>query len=227
MTQSLPESKQISIRQLLEEVYHSLLSHYGPQHWWPADEPFEVIVGAILTQQTTWGNVKKALSNLKQAKVLDAACLRQLPLDQLAELIYPCGYYRAKALKLKAFTERLAMYDNSLENLFALDIDRLRHELLSIYGVGEETADSIILYAAKKPIFVIDAYTRRILRRLGLAPAKDDYASLQALFMDNLPWDQDIYGEYHALLVRHGKETCRKRPLCPRCCLSYLCSASR
>lgn len=226
MTWSLLESKQISIRQHLEEVYHSLLSHYGPQQWWPADEPFEVIVGAILTQQTTWGNVKKALSNLKQAGALDAAVLRQLPLDKLAELIYPCGYYRAKALKLKAFAERLTNYDNSLENLFALDIDRLRDELLSIYGIGEETADSIILYAARKPIFVIDAYTRRILRRLGLAPAKDDYASLQALFMDNLPRDQEVYNEYHALLVRHGKQTCRKRPLCPHCCLSYLCSAS-
>lgn len=217
----------VSIGQRLEEIYHSLLSHYGPQHWWPADEPFEVIVGAILTQTTTWQNVSKAISNLKQAGALNGAVLRQLPLDRLAELIYPCGYYKAKALKLKAFAQRLAKYDDSLPELFALDIEQLRDELISIYGIGEETADSIILYAANKPVFVIDAYTRRILRRLGLVPAKDDYAAFQALFMDNLPRDQGLYNEYHALLVRHGKEACRKRPLCSRCCLNSLCSFSR
>ena len=217
----------VSIGQRLEEIYHSLLSHYGPQHWWPADEPFEVIVGAILTQTTTWQNVSRAISNLKQAGALNGAVLRQLPLDQLAELIYPCGYYKAKALKLKAFAERLAKYDDSLPELFALNIEQLRDELISIYGIGEETADSIILYAANKPVFVIDAYTRRILHRLGLAPTKDDYAAFQALFMDNLPRDLGLYNEYHALLVRHGKEACRKRPLCSRCCLNSLCSFPR
>ena len=214
----------VSIGQRLEEIYHSLLSHYGPQHWWPADEPFEVIVGAILTQTTTWQNVAKAISNLKQAGALNGAALRQLPLDRLAELIYPCGYYKAKSLKLKAFAQRLTKYDDSLQELFALDIEQLREELISIYGIGEETADSIILYAAKKPVFVIDAYTRRILSRLGLVPTKDDYAASQALFMDNLPRDQGLYNEYHALFVRHGKEACRKRPLCSRCCLRSLCS---
>jgi endonuclease-3 related protein len=217
----------VSIGQRLEGIYHSLLSHYGPQHWWPADGPFEVIVGAILTQTTAWQNVDKAISNLKQAGALNGTALRQLPLDRLAELIYPCGYYKAKALKLKAFAQRLAEYDDSLQELFALDIEQLREELISIYGIGEETADSIILYAAKKPVFVIDAYTRRILSRLGLVPTKDDYAAFQALFMDNLPRDQGLYNEYHALFVRHGKEACRKRPLCSRCCLSSLCSFSR
>ncbi len=216
-------SQQTSVRGQLEEVYQRLLSHYGPQHWWPADGPFEVIIGAILTQQTTWRNVHKAISNLKQAQALDAATLRQLPLEQLSALIYPCGYYRAKARKLKAFAEHLAGYGDSLPKLFALPLDRLRAELLSIYGIGEETADSIILYASGKPIFVVDAYTRRIMQRLGLVPAKNDYASFQALFMDNLSRDREVYNEYHALLVRHGKETCRTRPLCPNCCLRAFC----
>jgi endonuclease-3 related protein len=220
----LGEKVPLSIRQRLEEIYHLLLSSYGPQHWWPADEPFEVIVGAILTQNTNWGNVEKAISNLKQCEALNPSALRQLPLEKLAELIYPCGYYRGKALKLKAFAEYLVHYGDSLERLFALDIEQLRDELLSIYGIGEETADSIILYAAKKPIFVIDAYTKRILSRLGLAPAMESYAAFQALFMDNLPPDEALYNEYHALLVRHGKEVCRKSPFCPRCCLSALCS---
>jgi endonuclease-3 related protein len=211
----------------LEEIYQPLLSHYGPQHWWPADEPFEVIVGAILTQNTNWGNVEKAISNLRQYEALNPSTLRQLPSEQLAELIHPSGYYQNKARKLKAFAERLACYGDSLERLFALDTGQLRSELLSIYGIGEETADSIILYAARKPVFVIDAYTRRILCRLGLSPTRDSYAAFQELFMDNLPHDEGLYNEYHALLVRHGKEVCRKLPLCPRCCLSSLCPASR
>lgn len=219
--------EEIALRQTLEEVYHSLLSRYGSQHWWPADEPFEVIVGAILTQATAWGNVEKAISNLREAVALNPAILRRLSLEQLAQLIHPCGYYKAKALKLRAFAEHMISYNDSLDGLFALDTDHLRGELLAIYGIGEETADSIILYAARKPVFVIDAYTRRILYRLGLAPEEDDYASLQALFMDNLPHDEALYNEYHALLVRHGKGTCRKRPLCSHCCLCSLCSFSK
>lgn len=211
----------------LMEIYHRLLIHYGPQHWWPADEPFEVIVGAILTQATAWSNVEKAIANLKEARGLTPAALRQLPLDRLAQLLYPCGYYNAKALKLKSFAQHLGeCFNDSLDELFSLGTDQLRSELLSIHGIGYETADSIILYAAGKPIFVIDAYTSRIFRRLGLGAASQSYGSLQALFMENLPHDEGLFNEYHALLVRHGKEVCKKKPLCNHCCLSEFCPSS-
>jgi endonuclease-3 related protein len=206
------------------EIYRRLLDRYGPQHWWPADDPFEVIVGAILTQSAAWANVEQALSQLKAAIPLTPAALRNLPLDRLATLIRPCGYYNAKAVKLRAFVERLgSRYDDNLDQLFALDSADLRQELLSIHGIGEETADSIILYAAKKPVFVIDAYTRRIMGRLGLAPESDSYSAFQRLFAENLPHEEGLFNEYHALLVRHAKEVCRKSPRCPLCCLRSIC----
>jgi endonuclease-3 related protein len=208
----------------LTEVYRLFFNHYGPQHWWPADSPFEVIVGAILTQSAAWGNVEKAILNLKQAEVLDPLSLRRLPLDKLAELIYPSGYYNAKALKLKSFIEYLGnAYQDSLERLFSLDVPSLRRELLAIHGIGPETADSIILYAAHKPVFVIDAYTQRIFSRLGLSPPRGNYATFQALFMENLSPDEKLFNEYHALLVRHGKGVCKKVPLCDQCCLRQIC----
>ena len=210
--------------QQLIEVYRLLFAHYGPQHWWPADTPFEVVVGAILTQSAAWGNVEKAIANLKKAGALNPVSLRQLPTDELAVLVRPSGYYNAKALKLKSFVERLGeAYHDSLEELFALDMPQLRNELLSIHGIGPETADSIILYAAHRPIFVIDAYTRRIIGKLGLSPSRDDYTAFQALFMENLPADEKLFNEYHALFVRHGKEACKKKPICDPCCLKDLC----
>jgi endonuclease-3 related protein len=213
-----------NLNQRLTEIYRLLFARYGPQHWWPADTPFEVIVGAILTQSAAWGNVEKAISNLKQARAMTPASLRRLPLSKLAKLIYPSGYYNAKALKLKSFVEHLEKaHQDSLERLFSLDILQLRSELLNIHGIGPETADSIILYAARKPIFVIDAYTRRIIARLGLSPSKDNYSAYQTLFRDNLPTDEKLFNEYHALLVRHGKEVCKRVPLCSDCCLSDLC----
>lgn len=212
------------LRQQLTEVYRLLLDRYGPQQWWPAAAPFEVIVGAILTQSAAWGNVEKAISNLKQAGALTPVSLRKLPLDELAELIYPSGYYNAKALKIKSFVERLGdAHQDSLEKLFSLDVPSLRRELLTIHGIGPETADSIILYAAQKPIFVIDAYTRRILSQLGLSPPRNDYSALQKLFMENLPTEEKLFNEYHALLVRHGKGVCKKVPLCDQCCLRSVC----
>ena len=208
----------------LIDIYRRLLARFGPQHWWPAEEPFEVIVGAILTQSAAWGNVEKAIANLKSAGALSAGALRRLPLSKLAELVHPCGYYNAKALKLKSFAFWLGNhYGDDLERFFDHNIDELRQQLLSIHGIGQETADSIILYAAAKPVFVVDAYTRRILSRLGLAPQKDSYAAYQALFMDNLPSDTRLFNEYHALLVCQGKSVCRRRPLCSRCCLSDIC----
>lgn len=208
----------------LIDIYHRLFDRYGPQRWWPADGPFEVVVGAILTQSAAWTNVEQAIFNLKAANALTPEALHDLPLDRLAQLIRPSGYFNAKALKLKSFVERLdRKYGIDLNRLFALDTASLRQELLSIHGVGEETADSILLYAARRPSFVIDAYTRRIVSRLGLAPSKDSYGDFQALFTQNLPRDERLFNEYHALLVRHGKEVCRKTPDCPRCCLRTLC----
>jgi endonuclease-3 related protein len=221
---SVDESKDTSLSQLLIEVYRLLFARYGPQHWWPADTTFEVMVGAILTQSAAWGNVEKAISNLKQAEALTPVSLRKLPIDELAKLIYPSGYYKAKALKLQKFVERLEeAYQDSLDKLFSRDIPQLRNELLSIHGIGPETADSIILYAAHKPIFVIDAYTRRIISRLGFSLQQDDYTAFQGLFMDNLPADEQLFNEYHALFVRHGKEACKKTPLCDHCCLKDIC----
>jgi endonuclease-3 related protein len=213
-----------TIGQALLNIYRQLLAHYGSQHWWPAQEPFEVIVGAILTQTAAWGNVEKALANLRAAKVLSPPALRHLPVSELATLVHPCGYYNAKALKLKSFAYWLGNhYDDDLNRLFANDIYDLRQQLISIHGIGQETADSIILYAVGKPIFVVDAYTRRIISHIGLAPSQNSYGAYQALFMDNLPPDVKLFNEYHALLVCLGKKACRNQPLCPQCCLNNLC----
>ena len=213
-----------AVSQTLQNIYHRLIDCYGPQHWWPAQEPFEVIVGAILTQSTSWLNVEKAITNLKIAKALTPKTLRRLTLPKVAILIRPCGYYNAKALKLKSFAHWLGEYYNdNLGKLFATNTDHLRQQLLSIHGIGQETADSIILYAANKPIFVIDAYTRRIINRIGLAPVGNSYTAYQALFMDNLPADASLFNEYHALLVCLAKNVCRNRPLCQQCCLNNMC----
>ena len=212
------------ISQKLLSIYHQLIKCYGPQHWWPAEEPFEVIVGAILTQSAAWLNVEKAIANLKAAKALSPKALRQLSLSELAALIHPCGYYNAKALKLKSLAHWLGEYYNdNLNKLFANTTEHLCQQLLSVPGIGQETADSIILYAASKPIFVIDAYTRRIINRIGLAPENNSYITYQSLFMDNLPTDAELFNEYHALLVCLGKNVCRSRPLCQQCCLNNIC----
>ena len=213
-----------TLKKALPDIYQRLLGRFGPQHWWPADEPFEVIVGAILTQSAAWGNVEKAIVNLRGVGALSPRALRELPRPKLAALIHPCGYYNAKALKLKAFALWLGNhYDDDLDRLFALDADDLRQQLLAVHGVGPETADSIMLYAAGKPVFVIDAYTRRIISRLGLAPEKEGYAAYQKFFMENLPSDARIFNEYHALLVCLGKNVCRRQPLCAECCLGDIC----
>ena len=218
-------SQNNNIRQQLIEVYRLLLHRYGPQYWWPADSPFEVIVGAILTQSTSWINVEKAILNLKSAGVLHPDSLRRLSHSELAELIHPCGYYNSKAQKLKAFVEYLAnAHHDSLNSLFSPDIPDLRKELIAIHGIGEETADSIILYAARKPLFVVDAYTRRIITRTGLNSTENSYSAYQELFMNNLPHKEKLFNEYHALFVRHGKETCKKNPSCNQCCLKGRCA---
>ena len=213
-----------AITDFLLKIYQALFSHYGHQDWWPAENPFEVIVGAILTQSAAWTNVEKAIDNLKKIEPLTPAFLRRISQKELANLIFPAGYYNAKAVKIKKFVEWLEEhYEDKLDRLFALDIPVLRQELLSVYGIGEETADSIILYAAKKPVFVIDAYTRRVMHRLGISSDINTYAELQMLFMKHLLHDEHLFNEYHALFVCHGKLTCKRKPDCENCCLTGLC----
>ncbi len=216
------------MRERLLEIYHRLYAAYGPQHWWPGEGPFEVIVGAILTQQVGWRNVERAIAGLKTAGLMDPESLARAPLEQIAQIIRPTGYYNQKAKKLKAFLDFLDVrYNADLNKLFSLPVDKLREELLSVHGIGEETADSIILYAAEKPSFVVDAYTRRILTRLGVINGEESYGEIRELFMKNLPEDVPLYNEYHALLVRHGKERCLKRsPRCAGCPLADMCPAS-
>ncbi len=217
------------LRETLLGIYQRLFTRYGPQHWWPAEDPFEVMVGAVLTQSVTWKNVEKAIANLKAAGALSPEALRQMDLTVLAASIRACGYYNAKARKLKALACWLGETSHDdLAALFSRDTVHLRKDLLSVYGIGLETADSIALYAARKPIFVIDAYTRRIIDRLGLKPRVEGYDAYQALFMANLPQDDTtLFNEYHALLVCLGKNVCRKQPLCGGCCLAGICPTGK
>ncbi|MCS3924002.1 endonuclease III domain-containing protein [Methanosalsum natronophilum] len=194
----------------LKDVFHKLLNEFGPQGWWPAHSKFEIVIGAILTQQTKWTNVEKAIAQLKALGLLDCKKLSKANIQEIEEIIYCCGFYRQKAYRLKKAAE---YFDQRNGDIFKQNIYDLRRELLSLEGIGEETADSIILYAAEKPKFVIDAYTKRMLSCMGI---EGDYNYLQLLFEDSLPTDVEIYKEYHALIVRFGKEYCtRKR--CNEC----------
>ncbi|HEV8573434.1 MAG TPA: endonuclease III domain-containing protein [Dehalococcoidia bacterium] len=205
-------------------VYDRLYSAYGPQHWWPGDSAFETIAGAILTQSASWANVEKALSNLKAAGALSPQGIAALSTGDLARLIHPSGYFNTKARKLKAFVGLLdERFSGDLDRMLESPTSELRAALLETHGIGPETADSIILYAANKPLFVIDAYTRRTFSRLGLVPERDSYDDWQALFMEELPADVSLFNEYHALIVRHAKDVCRKQPLCGRCPLLEIC----
>jgi endonuclease-3 related protein len=207
----------------LTEIYELLYDAFGPQHWWPGETQFEIIAGAILTQNTNWANVEKAISNLKSADLLAHHKIHQLDTSQLAELIRPAGYFNIKAKRLKNFLNWLfENYDGELSNLESIDTERLRAELLSIKGVGLETADSILLYAFDRPIFVVDAYTARIACRHGLIGSDADYEQLRELFESNLPQDVRLFNEYHALLVRIGKEFCRPKARCAKCPLEKL-----
>ncbi len=214
----------MTLSQRLLEIYRRLYAAYGPQHWWPGETRFEVIVGAILTQSAAWANVEKAIANLKAAGALSPEGLARLSEGELARLVYPAGYFNAKARKLKALVALLFQrFDGELERLLAAPVEELRPLLLATYGIGPETADSILLYAAGRPVFVIDAYTRRLLSRLGMTPDRDSYDSWRALFMDSLEGDAALFNEYHALIVRHGKEVCRREPRCEVCPLLEGC----
>jgi endonuclease-3 related protein len=210
----------------LLEVYWRLYEAYGPQRWWPGDGPFEVIVGAILTQSAAWTNVEKALANLKAAGRLSPGALMDIAERALAPLVRPSCYFNEKARKLKAFACLLRdSFGGDLDRLLATPPEELRPLLLSCHGIGPETADSILLYAAGQPSFVIDSYTRRLFARLGFRPSPDTYEGWRRLFMQSLPQEAPLFNEYHALIVRHGKERCRKQPLCEGCPLLDACPA--
>jgi endonuclease-3 related protein len=209
----------------LFDIFNRLDQAFGPQHWWPADSPFEVIVGAILTQNTNWSNVEKAIANLRAAHAIDIVSIDRMPPEELERLIRPSGFFRQKAQRLKHFTRFLSSdFAGSLGGLFALPDEQLRNLLLLQPGIGPETADSIILYAAGKASFVVDAYTQRILQRVGIEAENSSYEQTRNLFMENLPADVELFNQYHALIVRLAKECCRKRkPLCDRCPLLAVC----
>ena len=213
-------------------VYKSLFKHYGPQHWWPGDAPFEVMVGAVLTQNTAWTNVEKAIVNLKQAKSLTASKISAMPAAELGQLIRPAGYFNVKAKRLQNFC-RWFLQQGGEKTLNGFDDIELRNGLLSVNGVGPETADDMLLYAFNRPVFVIDAYTRRIFSRLGLVAGDEGYEDLRRQFESQLsskikPRDElvNIYNEYHALIVLHAKDICRKKSRCSDCCLRRQCPAA-
>ncbi|MBN1406058.1 MAG: endonuclease III domain-containing protein [Candidatus Omnitrophica bacterium] len=209
----------------LSLVYSVLYKIYGPQKWWPADSVFEVIVGAILTQNTSWKNVERAIANLKSSRNLSPERLRKISIKKLASIIKPSGYHNVKAKRLKNFIKYLfKSYKGSLNRLFSQPIAAIRQGLLSVNGIGPETADSIILYAAKKPVFVIDAYTKRILFRCGIIKYDLPYEQIQAVFHKNLPMNAALFNEYHALIVEHGKNVCKTKPLCCKCALRACCA---
>jgi endonuclease-3 related protein len=200
------------------EMYDLMLAHFGPQHWWPCESELEMMVGAILTQNTSWSNVEKAINNLKANGLLSIESLHSLSLPVLAENIRPAGYFNIKAVRLKNLINFLVdNFHGDIEMFLNGETDPLREGLLSVKGIGPETADSILLYSVKRPIFVIDAYTHRILNRHGMANEEASYYDLQDLFMDNLPEDTKLFNEFHALIVITGKELCRKKPLCSTC----------
>ena len=213
----------INHKKVLSEIYNILYKSFGPQHWWPGDTPFEISVGAILTQNTNWANVEKAIENLKKENVLAAGALSKLHTGKLASLIRPSGYFNVKAKRLKSFLSYLTNhYNGSLAGMKKGDTQTLRKELLSVNGIGPETADSILLYALDKPVFVIDAYTKRVLLRHDIVSKDATYHELQALFHDSLSVDLQLFNEYHALFVRLGKEYCRPKPRCEGCPLESM-----
>ncbi len=202
----------------LLQIYKRLYKFYGPQGWWPGHTRFEIIAGAILTQNTAWSNVEKAIANLKQKKLLSPEKLKNISNRSLASLIRPAGYYNIKAKRLKNFVAFLySKYKGSLTRLSSENSGKLRKILLSINGIGPETRDSILLYAFKKPVFVVDAYTKRVFSRRGFFKVGDDYDKIQHFFMDNLPKSERLYNEYHALIVRLAKDKCRTKPECRDC----------
>jgi len=209
--------------QLLQEMYRRLSDEFGPTGWWPARTPFEVAVGAVLTQNTAWRNVEKAIKNLRQHKLLSVRSLSRIPPSRLSRLVRPAGYFRLKSRRLKNLVDFIQHeYGGSMARMARQNTDRLREELLGVSGIGPETADSILLYALGKPVFVVDAYTRRILARHGIVEEDIRYEELRSFFEDHLPHDVTLFKEFHALIVKVGSQFCKKRPLCDGCALDFL-----
>jgi len=227
----------------LKSVYDALYKDYGPQHWWPGETSFEIMVGAVLTQNTAWSNVEKAITNLKRAGMLDAGKIMAARHRKLARLIRPAGYFNIKAQRLKNYCTWYTTH-GGFELLDAWDTESLRHGLLSVNGIGFETADDILLYAFNRPVFVIDAYTRRLFSRLEIVDGTEHYDSMRqyieaALHKESQAREHDtadnkkrepglagLYNEYHALIVNHAKNVCRKRPICQNCCFRNLCPSA-
>lgn len=211
----------------LMRYYEAMSGTLGPMRWWPAKTPFEVIVGAILTQSTAWGNVERAIANLREARMLTPSAMLRVRTPRLAALVRPSGYFRQKAKKLKAFVRFLyAGYGGSLTRMFRTPTLELREKLLSVHGIGPETADSILLYAGNHPVFVVDAYTHRIFGRHQITNGMPDYEKVRALIEASLPRHTELFNEFHALLVNTGKNWCRKSaPRCQECPLHPLLPA--
>lgn len=208
--------------QKLMDLYHAMHRFFGPQAWWPGDGPLEIMIGAVLTQNTNWNNVERAIKNLRAGDMIDIEKLVRIDPNELADLIRPAGYFTVKAKRLKNLMSFIHKnYGGDLQRFFSLSVSQLREELLSVSGIGNETADDIVLYAAIKPTFVVDTYTYRIMLRHLLIGQEDDYLTIKALFEDNLPMEAELFNEYHALLVAVGKNYCKKtNPLCEKCPLN-------
>jgi len=208
----------------LLRIYGRLLRHFGPRHWWPGESSFEVCVGAVLTQNTNWKNVERAIANLKDAGVLKLSVMHLMEHHELAELIRPAGYFRLKARRLKALLDYLyEVGGKKLEGFNSRPTDKIRKELLDVWGVGPETADSILLYALGRPVFVVDAYTKRIFYRLGLTPKDMEYEDMRAYFESNLPDKLKLFNDYHAQIVATGNNFCSPKPKCDGCPLEDIC----
>jgi len=217
----MKQASTTSIKDLLMTAYRLMLARFGPRDWWPAETPFEVIIGAVLTQNTAWGNVEKAIENIKAAGALSIEKLYKTPDEILAEWIRPSGYYNLKTKRLKALIRFVKdVYGGNLDRMAKTPVKDLREQLLGVYGIGQETADSILLYALNKPVFVVDAYTHRIFSRHHVIEQCASYEEVQRVFTDNLPRDVQLYNEYHALVVETGKTYCKKKPRCLECPLA-------
>lgn len=212
----------------LLEAYRRMLDAFGPQRWWPGDSPFEIAVGAVLVQNTAWRNVERAIENLRDEGLMSPRAMYAIERDELAELIRPAGYYQVKARRLRNLLEFIVEeFDGSLDDMFATAPNALRERLLAIHGIGPETADAILLYAGGLPSFVVDTYTHRILARHGWIGYEADYPEIKDFFESTLPVDVPLYNEYHALLVRVGKDFCKRGgPKCAGCPLAELLPSS-
>lgn len=206
------------------EAYRLLYDHFGSQNWWPGDTPFEIMVGAILTQNTNWSNVEKAINNLKSVNLLSYKSVARLTVDEIAQFIRPAGYYNLKAKRLRNLLDMIEKsYGGNLDSFLSDELESARRNLLQVKGVGQETADAILLYACGHPVFVVDMYTHRVFSRHNMLEEETDYAAIQSTFIQNLPVDRQLYNEFHALIVRVATTFCKKtKPLCGKCPLQGL-----